>query len=87
MASDHGWGGHQLVIGGSVAGGDVYGTFPSLTLGGHDDLGNSGIWIPSTSRDQYEATLANWFGANTADLAEYFPSLAAFPTPTLEFMA
>lgn len=85
--TDHGWGGHQLVLGGAVLGGDVHGVFPSLSLGGPDDLGSSGVWIPSTARDQYEATLASWFGVNTADLARHFPHLTAFPKSTLEFLA
>jgi uncharacterized protein (DUF1501 family) len=85
--TNHGWGGHQLVLGGSVVGGDVHGAFPSLALGGPDDLRRSGVWIPTTSRDQYEATLASWFGANTGQLVDCFPSLTAFPVSTLEFLA
>jgi uncharacterized protein (DUF1501 family) len=85
--TDHGWGGHQLVLGGSVVGGDVHGTFPSLALGGPDDLRRSGIWIPTTSRDQYAATLASWFGADTGQLVDCFPSLSAFPVSTLDFLA
>jgi uncharacterized protein (DUF1501 family) len=62
--TDHGWGGHELIVGRSVIGGQVYGRFPSLELGGADDAGNSGIWIPSTALSQYTGTLARWYGAD-----------------------
>jgi uncharacterized protein (DUF1501 family) len=59
--TDHAWGGHQIVVGGSVRGG-VYGTFPSLALGGADDATRDGVWVPTTSRAQYAGTLARWYG-------------------------
>lgn len=88
--SDHAWGNHQMVMGGAVHGGDVYGTFPTLAVGGPDDTGNSGArgrWIPTTSLDQYAATLASWFGVADADLQPYvFPDLANFAPLKLTFM-
>src|SRR5262249_36022220 len=63
--TEHAWGGHELIMGGAVRGGDIYGTFPSLELGGPDDVGNDGVWIPTTANQQYEATIAYWHGVGT----------------------
>lgn len=86
VGTDHAWGGHCLVMGGGVLGGNLYGTFPTLALGGPDDAGDRGSWIPTTSLDQYGATLAQWFGVGAADLGGVFPNLANFTTKTLNFL-
>jgi uncharacterized protein (DUF1501 family) len=83
--ADHGWGSHHLIMGGAVAGGDIYGRMPSLQLGGPDDTGR-GRWIPSTSVDQYSATLASWFGVSPANLPVVLPNIGRFPTANLGFM-
>ena len=77
--TDHGWGGHHLVMGGAVKGGQLYGTFPTQQLGGPSDSGSRGTWIPTTSTDQYCAALAKWFGVSAAsDMAMVFPNLVNF---------
>jgi uncharacterized protein (DUF1501 family) len=86
FGSDHAWGGHQFVIGGAVSGGKVYGTFPTLALGGPDDSGSNGRWVPSTSSVQYAATLASWFGVPSASLSTIFPTIGNFTTPNLGFV-
>ncbi len=84
--SDHAWGNHQLVLGGAVRGRQTYGTFPTLALGGPDDFSTEGRWIPTTSTDQYAATLARWFGVSPGDLASVLPNVGRFATDDLGFL-
>lgn len=85
--SDHAWGGHQIVLGGAVRGGEMYGTFPRLVLRGPDDAGDRGLWIPSTALDQFASTLSLWFGVQPSDLPQVFPNIGRFATSNLGFMA
>ena len=80
--SDHGWGSHQLVLGGAVQGGRLFGTFPTLAVNGPDDTGQ-GRWIPTTSVDEFSATLATWFGVAASDLATVLPNIGRFAHPNL----
>jgi uncharacterized protein (DUF1501 family) len=84
--SDHAWGNHQLIVGGAVRGNRFYGQFPDLTLNGADDWTGQGRWIPTTSIDQYGATLASWFGTPTNKLNSIFPNLNNFATSNLKFV-
>ena len=85
--TDHAWGNHQLILGGAVRGGRCHGRFPTLAAGGPDDAAKEGRWIPSSSCDQYVATLARWFGVPADALAEIAPHLRRFDTADLGFMA
>jgi uncharacterized protein (DUF1501 family) len=80
--SDHGWGSHQLVLGGAVQGGRLFGTFPTLAVNGPDDTGQ-GRWIPTTSVDEFSATLATWFGVSPSDLSTVLPNIGRFAHPNL----
>ncbi len=97
VGSDHAWANHMMVIGGGVIGGDFYGVnttngtpFPTLVQNGPDDAdsggGARGRWIPTTSVEQYAATLAKWFGLPDEDRGYVFPNLPNFTTPNLGFM-
>jgi len=85
--SDHAWGNHQLVLGGAVRGGALYGTFPTLEIGGPDDAVDAGRWIPTTSVDEFSATMASWFGVANSDLPTVFPNIRRFANPNLGFLA
>jgi uncharacterized protein (DUF1501 family) len=84
--TDHAWGSHHIVLGGAVKGGTMYGKFPTLALGGPDDSGSNGRWVPSTASVQYAATLAQWFGVTTAQLPAIFPNIGSFTTNNLGFV-
>lgn len=101
VGTDHAWGNHMFVIGGSVLGGDFYGMntsngtpFPTLTVGasGPDDTDSSsgarGRWIPSTSVDQYAATIARWFGLpqDLPTVTSVFPNIGNFSSTNLGFL-
>jgi uncharacterized protein (DUF1501 family) len=93
VGTDHAWGGHHLVMGGAVRGGDFYGRptsngtfFPTLVTNGPDDADIRGRFIPSTSVEQYAGTLSKWFGLSDADVPIAFPNAANFPVMDLGFM-
>jgi len=86
--TDHAWGNHHFVIGSGVLGGTMYGKFPSLALGSQNDTNTRGTLIPTSSVDQYAATLAQWFGVSAgANLTSIFPNIGNFPTSNLGFLA
>ncbi|MFK8041646.1 DUF1501 domain-containing protein [Congregibacter sp.] len=75
--SDHGWGGHHLVMGGAVKGGQFYGSYPEIYAGNPLDVGR-GIYAPTTSVDEYFAELALWFGVSGSDLGVVLPNADRF---------
>lgn len=84
--TDHGWGSSQFVIGGAVKGGRFVGTAPLPANKGPDDVGQ-GRLLPSTSVEQYAATLGRWFGISDTNLALVLPRLSNFSERNLGFMA
>jgi uncharacterized protein (DUF1501 family) len=85
QGSDHGWGSHQFVAGGAVAGKEIYGRFPVTALGTADEVG-SGRLLPSTSVTEYAATLGRWMGLSNTDLATVLPGLGNFASSDVGFM-
>jgi len=81
--TDHAWGSHHFVIGSAVQGGKFYGQFPSLVLGSQYDANHRGTLIPTTSVDQYAATLAQWFGVSAANVGTIFPYVGNFASSNL----
>jgi uncharacterized protein (DUF1501 family) len=84
--SDHGWGSHHFIVGGAVNGTELYGKMPTLTVSGPDDT-TQGRWIPTTSVDEYAATLATWFGVSPTDLPTVLPNIGRFAKPNLGFLS
>ncbi|HGS5163201.1 DUF1501 domain-containing protein [Vibrio harveyi] len=85
--TDHGWGGHQFVMGGAVNGSQPIGTWPELILGGEDDY-SRGRLIPRIGSDQVGATLAQWMGITDGTAMDYvFPNIRNFPSSNLGFMS
>ncbi len=68
-----------------MQGQEFYGDYPLLLIDGDDDVG-SGRMIPTTSADQYAATLARWFGIDDVDLGVVAPNLDNFAVRDLGFM-
>ena len=83
--SDHGWGSMHFVLGGAVKGGRIYGTPPAVANNGPDDVGQ-GRLLPSTSVDQYAATLASWFGVSAADLPTVLPYIGNYSGKNIGFV-
>jgi len=89
--SDHGWGGHAMVMGGAVDGGKVVGEFPSFSATNNPNDASSGgdfagRIIPEISVTQYGATLANWMGLSAAEQNQILPNLSNFGVKNLGFM-
>jgi uncharacterized protein (DUF1501 family) len=81
--TDHGWGGHQFVLGAAVKGRAFYGQPAPLSLGNTaatDDQWHvgQGRLLPTTSVDQFAATLGKWFGASEPELHVALPNLGHF---------
>lgn len=76
--SDHGWGGHYLVMGGGVNGGQLFGQWPSFETGSEDDIGDKGRVIPTLSINQVGGSLARWMGLSESDTNQIFPDLVNF---------
>ena len=83
--SDHGWGSHHFVMGGAVNGGRFYGTAPHVSIQTDDQVGQ-GRLLPSTSVDEFAATLARWFGCATGELPGILPNVGNFSNTNLGFV-
>jgi uncharacterized protein (DUF1501 family) len=83
--SDHGWGSHHFVVGGSVLGQRYYGTFPVMGLNNNDEVG-SGRLLPSSSVDQFAATFARWFGVSDTNMELVVPNIRNFSGTNIGFL-
>jgi len=76
--SDHAWGGNQMIMGGPINGGTIYGDYPSLDLNGPLNLSDRGRIVPKTSVDEFYADIALWYGVSPNDLDYILPNLCNF---------
>ena len=79
--SDHAWGGNQMIMGGAVNGGQIFGTYPSLALNSDFNLSERGRILPTTSVDELYASIALWFGVSPNDLSYILPNISNFHSP------
>lgn len=85
--TDHGWGGHAVVMGGAVQGGDIFGRMPQVSRDSPDTVANN-RFIPGTGVEEMCSIMAGWFGCSPSELNQIFPNLSNFPqqTTNLEFV-
>jgi len=76
--TDHGWGGHYLVMGGAVRGNQLYGQMPNYNLNGADVIDGTGRIVPTRSINEYGAVMSRWMGLDDAGLNQAFPDLVNF---------
>lgn len=90
--SDHGWGSHHFVVGGAVNGQAFYGVAPPVSVS-DAKTGNAynpenqwhvgqGRLLPTTSVDQFGATMAKWFGVASSEMTSVFPNIGNFGSST-----
>lgn len=79
--SDHAWGGNQLIMGGPINGGEIFGDYPSLHLDGDLNVSPRGNILPKLSVDEFYAEIALWFGVSPNDLDYILPNICNFYSP------
>ncbi len=84
--TDHGWGGHHFVAGGGVQGKRLYGEVPFADVNSASYTQSRGRLIPTTSVEQYAATMGSWFGLSSSELRTSMPNLTNFNSADLGFM-
>jgi uncharacterized protein (DUF1501 family) len=69
--SDHAWGGHYFMMGGSVKGGQVFGNYPSdITASGPYNIGR-GRLIPTLSWESIINPMVQWMGVDKEEDLNY----------------
>jgi len=76
--SDHAWGGNQMIMGGAIDGGNIFGNYPNIALNDALNIDERGRFVPTTSVDEFYAELALWFGASSNDLSYILPNIGNF---------
>ena len=79
LGTDHGWGGHALLLGGGVAGGQILGDYPADFSEASELNVGRGRMIPTTPWEGLWAPVATWFGVDDDDLSTVLPNIGNFP--------
>ncbi len=78
--TDHGWGAHHFVVGGSVNGNRILGDMPPPAFDHAQDSGG-GRLIPAVAVEQLAASLAAWFGLTAGEIQSALPNVGNFGAP------
>ena len=78
--TDHAWGGHYFLAGGSVQGSKIHGRYPDRI----DDNAplstrKGGRFIPTTSWEAVWHGIAEWFGVDASKMGDVLPQRGNFP--------
>ncbi len=88
--TDHAWGGHQLVMGGSaLCGQRIHGQYPTggdMGLAEGLDVDKNGRMLPTTSVDEFMSELSLWFGVPYNELETVFPNIRNFYSSTADYL-
>lgn len=78
--SDHAWGGNNMIMGGAVNGGRIFGSYPKMDVSSSNlkNVSTRGNFIPAVSTDEMYAELALWYGVSPNDLCYVLPNLGNF---------
>lgn len=77
--TDHGWGGHSIVIGGQLNGGKILGQHPHTYDSSWEYNTGRGVFIPTTSFEAMWLGISQWFGVESIeDLNYVLPNINNF---------
>lgn len=76
--TDHGWGGNNVIAGGGLKGGKIFGQYPPrVALGEGQDIGR-GRLLPTMGWEGMWHPVLKWFGVHNNDMSEVLPNFANF---------
>lgn len=85
--TDHGWGSHHFVAGGSVRGKRIFGRLPSSDITSQEYTPTGGRLIPSVSIEEYGAPIGRWLGLNDQQINRVMPNLSSLSSSPLNLLS
>ncbi len=83
QGTDHSWGGNNVILGGGLNGGKIFGQFPITFAPGNSlDLGR-GRQLPTVPWEAVWNGVLQWFGVTDAQMATVLPNAKNFPASQL----